>query len=75
MISGLHEMCASFVLHCWNSENVLNVYLRQETPEYRPLPFSVGLKFSDYNFYAIFRNFILQLIIILARLNGITDNI
>ena len=49
MISGLHEMCASFVLHCWNSENVLNVHLRQETPEYRPLPFSVELKFSDYN--------------------------
>ena len=50
MISGLHEMCASFVLHCWNSENViLNVHLRQGTPEYRPLPFSVELKFSDYN--------------------------
>ena len=43
MISGLPEMCAS-VLHCWNSENVLNVQLRQETPEYRPLPLSAELK-------------------------------
>ena len=49
MISGLPEMRASFMLHCWNSENVFNVHLRQETPEYRPLPFSVELKFSDYN--------------------------
>ena len=49
MVSGLPEMCESFMLHCWNSENVLNVHLRQGTPEYRPLPFSVELKFSDYN--------------------------
>lgn len=72
MISGLPKMRASFMLHCWNSENVLNVHLRQGTPEYRPLPFSAELKFSDYNFYA---TFILQSIIILTRLNGITDNI